>query len=620
MKWTTALIAGTAIVFAACTDGGVTKPEPPPPPSPPPSPPPPPSPLVIRSERDSTLTADTLKVGGNVWLRVSGVDSSATVVWSVNDTAVAGIQEKQRARLHLNGRKIGNATITANVVDRAGTFPLVVQQASATNHPPVARVEGPTSGVEGAALTFNAKASSDPDHDVLRYAWSFGDGAAKDSGSTVTHTYTEHASRTVSVVVTDPGGLADTASMNVVITQSSNVNGFEAIDLGTLGGSSAIARAVNDAGQVVGCSQTTSGRWQAFVWSDGTMRPLGSGTETSCAWAINNSGTIAGVTGEIVDGDHVVAWNSKGESIDLGASPCCWESVGFVAVTDAGDIVGGGTDEGHSFASAIWQNGVKRDIPSPLPNAGYSAARAVNNRAQVVGYSAIASYVGTHIEHAFIWEDGKTRDLGLLDDRPCPDEPARSCTDAFAIDINTNGVVVGVNQDASHNYRGVRWMSGTVDVLGSWQPVAINDAGDIIGNGIVGSPQLYGGASVTEPAPYSASGDAYFWRGGTVTKLNSFNGSPTRVIAINGSSTVTGWSEDQGKNPRVFVWTPGQSQLLDLGVGPQGLNQLGAVATAINARGDIIGYTVGTCRYNFDGMCWAWNGPTRAILWRKTVN
>ena len=48
------------------------------------------------------------------------------------------------------------------------------------------------------------------------------------------------------------------------------------IDLGTLGGASSGAEAVNDSGQVVGGSQTASGANHAFLWTQaGGMVDLG---------------------------------------------------------------------------------------------------------------------------------------------------------------------------------------------------------------------------------------------------------------------------------------------------------------------------------------------------------
>ncbi|MCC6155335.1 MAG: PKD domain-containing protein [Candidatus Hydrogenedentes bacterium] len=74
-------------------------------------------------------------------------------------------------------------------------------------------------------------------------------------------------------------------------------------DLGTLGGVSSVARAINDSNQVVGSSLTVSGTTRAFGWDNtGTavmtnlndLLPGGSGWVLSEAWDINNSGEIVG--------------------------------------------------------------------------------------------------------------------------------------------------------------------------------------------------------------------------------------------------------------------------------------------------------------------------------------
>jgi probable HAF family extracellular repeat protein len=54
--------------------------------------------------------------------------------------------------------------------------------------------------------------------------------------------------------------------------------------LGDLGGGQSIARDINNSGQVVGQSQDTSGRAQAFLWENGKMKSLGTlGGPTSFA-------------------------------------------------------------------------------------------------------------------------------------------------------------------------------------------------------------------------------------------------------------------------------------------------------------------------------------------------
>jgi bacillopeptidase F len=75
-----------------------------------------------------------------------------------------------------------------------------------TNLPPVAIIGGPTSGLVGETLNFGGSGSSDSDGRIVHYAWDFGDGATG-NGITVTHSYSVTGSYTVTLTVTDDGGL-----------------------------------------------------------------------------------------------------------------------------------------------------------------------------------------------------------------------------------------------------------------------------------------------------------------------------------------------------------------------------------------------------------------------------
>lgn len=63
---------------------------------------------------------------------------------------------------------------------------------------------------DGAHVTLDATASSDPDSTVKRYAWSFGDGqSATSSQPTISHSYAHPGSYTATLTVTDDEGCSD---------------------------------------------------------------------------------------------------------------------------------------------------------------------------------------------------------------------------------------------------------------------------------------------------------------------------------------------------------------------------------------------------------------------------
>ncbi|MSU51270.1 MAG: hypothetical protein EXS37_19650 [Opitutus sp.] len=73
------------------------------------------------------------------------------------------------------------------------------------------------------------------------------------------------------------------------------IQGSSVRELGTLGGGTGTARAINAAGQVVGSSNNAVGQRRAFLYENGSMRDLGTlGGDTSSAEAINAATAQAG--------------------------------------------------------------------------------------------------------------------------------------------------------------------------------------------------------------------------------------------------------------------------------------------------------------------------------------
>src|SRR5271167_1568353 len=70
------------------------------------------------------------------------------------------------------------------------------------DQPPVASIGGPYTGHIGTAISFNASGSSDPQGEVLTYAWKFGDETTG-NGVSPSHTYAAAGNYSVSLTVTD---------------------------------------------------------------------------------------------------------------------------------------------------------------------------------------------------------------------------------------------------------------------------------------------------------------------------------------------------------------------------------------------------------------------------------
>jgi probable HAF family extracellular repeat protein len=418
--------------------------------------------------------------------------------------------------------------------------------------------------------------------DQLTASVNWGDGSAEEIQSgTTSHRYDRAGPYLLHVHVQDSdGAVTDRAADHLIVVYT----GYEVIDLGTLGGNTAVPVALNDKGQVVGYSTTASGEEHAFVWENGSMRDLGVSSEWSRAQTMTNSGIIAGVMGGGTG--QAFLWNN-GVTTALGSAVN--REIVVVGMTATRVLTTSGDSE-HGPSSALWQNGAWQRLGG-LSSGGHSIALAINTVGQVAGLSPVGQIASSYIFHAFLWENGGMRDLGVLADPPCADSPTRNCGWSEAWDINNAGDVVGTS-GGSLGSHAVLWpRGGMIRDLGLGRAVAVNDAGEVAGDA------------------GNLNGNAFLWRQGNLTSLPSLGGTRTLVVDLNNLSMVVGNGlTAQGKS-HVFVWRPGQPTLLDLGAG---MSADEAAPVAVNARGDIIGFT---CTGTGGASCWH-GASARALLWR----
>jgi PKD repeat protein len=90
-----------------------------------------------------------------------------------------------------------------------------VNEPGPVNMPPTAVICGPATGAVSQTLQFDGRSSTD-DVQVVGYAWAFGDGMMG-QGITTTHAYTQTGAYTVTLTVTDGGGLTGAATHTVQI-------------------------------------------------------------------------------------------------------------------------------------------------------------------------------------------------------------------------------------------------------------------------------------------------------------------------------------------------------------------------------------------------------------------
>ena len=216
--------------------------------------------------------------------------------------------------------------------------------------------------------------------------------------------------------INDAGQLVGYSQTRFGQTHGWIYTGGRMIDLGTLGGRYSHASGINNAGQVVGQAQLPSqdprdpfmeGPIRAFLYSDGVMRePVTFGGAGSSAQAINNRGQIAGNSGSTA-----VVWeNSVMRS--LGIPPGYTDSTAH-DLNDAGQVVGQVRlwrgDRVTKSRAYLHDGTTMRELGTF--GGAYSEALGINNAGQVVGSATLA---GDQERHAFLYSGGRLIDLNSL--------------------------------------------------------------------------------------------------------------------------------------------------------------------------------------------------------------
>jgi probable HAF family extracellular repeat protein len=328
--------------------------------------------------------------------------------------------------------------------------------------------------------------------------------------------------------------------------------GYALQDIGTLGGAFSNARDVNDAGVVVGRSQTAAGAIHAFVYADGTMQDLGSpGSGSSEAWLVGEGGHVAGI---FRDGGatRTAVWANGGVT-DVGGFGGSFTAP--TGVDPSGTVVGFSELPDGSRRAFRWSGGAPEDLGTL--GGLESAALAVNASGDVVGWARDAS----GDEHAVLWPaSGGMLDLGTL---------GGLFSEALA--ISDAGVVAGTAQTASGDMHAFLWSAGTgmVDLTptlsGAAEAIAVNGSGQ---------------AAVRV---MTTSDRAFLWDGTQLVHLTTLGGSFSDAMDLDGAGVVAGVSQTAEGVFAAAAWPGPDPALLPLGGADAG------AAEAANSGGTIVG-------------------------------
>ena len=345
-----------------------------------------------------------------------------------------------------------------------------------------------------------------------------------------------------------------------------------ATDLGTLGGESSEATAVNDSGQVVGRAETSSGDVHAFSWTHaGGMVDLGTlvGGKESEATAVNASGQVVGWSYTSSGNIHAFSWTHAGGMVDLGTLGS--GSSEATAVNASGQVVGWSyTSSGNVHAFSWTHAGGMVDLGTL--GGTESEAVAVNDSGQVVGGSTTGS---PYIHHAFSWtQSGGMVDLGTL-----------GGNESNATAVNDSGQAIGWAETSSANQYAFSWTQagGIVDLgtLGGGCSFAdaVNDCRQVVGWACShasrgrrragwstwarwGGIQRSRGRQQFRPGRRRVQSDffdhAFAWtQAGGMVDLGTLGGESSEAVAVNDSGQVVGEAETGSGDPHAVLWEVG---------------------------------------------------------------
>lgn len=222
-------------------------------------------------------------------------------------------------------------------------------------------------------------------------------------------------------------------------------------DLGTLGGVTSDALSINNEGEVVGLSQTSNGNYEAFLYAGGLMKGLGTlaGMSSSQANGINKRGFIVGVSGNGMPGpcpgSIMHAFFYDGTMHDLGT---LGGPQSFAQAINSRDIIVGSSSLSNCATHAFLFDGVMHDLGA-FQN-GSSYALGINMKNEVVG-GWFAQTGNTQTLGAFLYKDGILEDLQTLVDA----SGGEWSNFIQATGINERGQIVGsgTKQDGVHAFR-----------------------------------------------------------------------------------------------------------------------------------------------------------------------
>jgi PKD repeat protein len=262
--------------------------------------------------------------------------AALTYAWAFGDGATAA-----GATATHTYAAAGSFPVTLTVTDPGGLSNSVTRTVAVAppNQPPTAAF---TAGSVGLTASLDASSSTDPEGGALGYAWSYGDGTSG-TGVSAIHTYAAAGSFTVSLTVTDPGGLTSSTSHVLAVAPANQppTASFTASSVG-------LTTTVDASG-----SSDPEGRALGYAWD------FGDGATATGATSSHTYATAGTYTVTLVVTDPGALTSSASRTITLAPAnqpPTAAFTAGGSGLTATVDASGSSDPEGGALGYA-WDFG-----------------------------------------------------------------------------------------------------------------------------------------------------------------------------------------------------------------------------------------------------------------------